>query len=268
MQNFDLSGKVVIITGAASGIGEQCAYDLANMGAIIVATDINAEGAERTAAKIISDNGRALAIKHDVTSEEDWQTVVDACEAQFSRLDVLINNAGIMLHIPFALCSYDDFKKQQVINVDSVFLGCKAAYKLLTASGADGVGGSIINLSSVYGQISGPMHSAYCASKGAVRMLTKSLATEFGRMGTKIRVNSVHPGPINTELGRGGVVAAAKLGVIADEEKGYAAVAASFPVGRWGEVGDVAGVIAFLASDASSFVTGAELVVDGGYSIV
>lgn len=268
MQKFDLSGKVIIITGAANGIGQRCAYDLAAMGATIVATDIDVEGAKSTVEKIVTENGKAISIKHDVTSEEDWRTVVSVCEQQFSRLDVLINNAGIMMHIPFSICTYEDFKKQQVINVDSVFMGCKAAYKLLAESGVGGAGSSIINLSSVYGQIAGPMHSAYCASKGAVRMLSKSLATEFGRMGTKIRVNSVHPGPVNTELGRGALSAAAKLGVIADEEQAYEAVGALFPMGRWGEAEDVAGVIAFLASDASSFVTGAELVVDGGYSIV
>jgi 3alpha(or 20beta)-hydroxysteroid dehydrogenase len=264
----DLEGKVVLITGAGNGIGKCCAEDFAMRGAVVVATDLD-EAAVTTVVETISNNGlKAIALTHDVTSESDWECVIDECKSQFGRLDALVNNAGIMLHIPFVACSYEDFKKQQAINVDSVFIGCKAAYSLLAESTQGGAGGSIINLSSVYGQIAGPMHSAYCASKGAVRMLTKSLAVEFGRMGLGIRVNSVHPGPTNTALGRGGVEAAEKLGLIDDLESGMAGVGAAFPMGRWGEVDDVAGVIGFLVSDASKFVTGAELVVDGGYSVV
>lgn len=271
MQTFDLTDKVIVVTGAANGIGKQCAADLAALGATIVATDINGDGIEATVAAITSNGGTAVGVKHDVTSEADWETVVNTCKEQYGRLDVLVNNAGIMLHIPFALTTYEDFQKQQKINVDSIFIGCKAAYELMAASGADTDGTSIINLSSVFGQIAGPMHSAYCASKGAVRMLTKSLAVEFGRMQTNIRVNSVHPGPTNTELGRAGLVEAEKLGLLThakNVEEAYLQVAAQFPMGRWGEVEDIASVIAFLASDASRFMTGAELVVDGGYSIV
>jgi NAD(P)-dependent dehydrogenase (short-subunit alcohol dehydrogenase family) len=268
MQNFDLTGKVIIITGAATGIGEQCAYDLADMGATVIATDIDEAGVDATAAKIIKGNGKAISIRHDVTSEADWDKLIETCKQQFSRLDVLVNNAGIMMNIPFALCSYEDFKKQQTINVDSVFIGCKAAYELMAESGMTTSGSSIINLSSIFGQISGPMHTAYCASKGAIRMLSKSMAVELGRMGTKIRVNSVHPGPINTELGRSAAKDAEKLGLLADADERNKQVGALFPMGRWGEVEDVSGVIAFLASDASQFVTGAELVVDGAYSIV
>ncbi|ARN73096.1 SDR family NAD(P)-dependent oxidoreductase [Oceanicoccus sagamiensis] len=268
MQNFDLTGKVIVITGAAKGIGEQCAYDLADMGATIVATDIDKAGVEATAAKILESNGKAMAIKHDVTSEADWEKVVATCKQQFSRLDVLVNNAGIMMNIPFALCSYEDFKKQQTINVDSVFIGCKAAYELMAESGKTTAGSSIINLSSIFGQISGPMHSAYCASKGAVRMMSKAMAVELGRMGTKIRVNSVHPGPVNTELGLSAAKDAEKLGLVDDADERNKMVGTLFPMGRWGEAQDVAGVIAFLAADASQFVTGTELVVDGAYSIV
>ena len=268
MQQFDLTGKVIVITGAANGIGEQCAYDLSAMGATIVATDIDEAGANETVEKIIEGGGEAIALKHDVTREADWDNTVGVCREKFSRLDVLVNNAGIMLNIPFSLCSYDDFKKQQTINVDSIFIGCKAAYPLMQESAATTAGSSIINLSSIFGQISGPMHSAYCASKGAVRMLSKSLAVELGRMGTNIRVNSVHPGPVNTELGRSAAVDAERLGLIESADARNDEVGKIFPMGRWGEAEDVSGVIAFLAADASKFVSGAELVVDGGYSIV
>ena len=141
----------------------------------------------------------------------------------------------------------------------------------MTESTKDTEGASIINLSSIYGQIAGPIYSAYSASKGAVRMFTKAIASELGRMNTKIRVNSVHPGPTDTELGRGGLVAAEKFGLLVhakNQDEACDLVATQFPMGRWGEVKDVSGAVAFLASDASSFVTGSELVVDGGYSIV
>lgn len=265
---FDLVSKAVLITGAANGIGKACAYDMAQRGAKLIITDIDEDKVKAVALDIRNEGGEVVALRHDVTDEDQWAYVIEQCETSYGGLDALINNAGIMLHIPFASCTYEEFRHQQTVNVDSVFLGCKAAYPLLADTANEDTGCSIVNLSSIFGQIAGPMHSAYCASKGAVRMLSKSLAVEFGRMGLNIRVNSVHPGPTDTDLGRGAVEKARQLGLCEDLESGMHDVAASFPLGRWGDAGDVAGVVAFLVSDASKFVTGAELVVDGGYSIV
>lgn len=264
MALFDLQDKTIVVTGAASGIGQQSAIDMASLGATIVATDINAEGLDATVATISDNGGKAVAVAHDITSEEDWDKVVDTCKSQFGRLDVLVNNAGIMLNIPFVRCTASDFRKQQVVNVDSIFIGCKATYELMAKSAETTAGSSIINLSSIYGQVAGPMQSAYCASKGAVRMLSKSLAVELG--GMNIRVNSVHPGPTNTQLGTSALDVLVEDGALPNVEAGFDGAKAMFPLGRWGEVDDVAGVIAFLASDASKFVTGSELVVDGGFT--
>ena len=263
---FDLTGKVAVVTGAANGIGAQTAKDLAQLGAIVIATDLEEEGLTATAQAIENEGGHAMTMKHDVTLEDDWAAAVRSSEQEFGRLDVLVNNAGIMLHLPFAECRYQDFQRQMHVNVDSVFIGCKAAYNLMEKSAKSTEGSSIINLSSIYGQVVGPMHSAYCASKGAVRLLTKSLAVEFGYMQSGIRVNSVHPGPTTTELGLAGLRKLASTGAVESFDSGYQNSLTMFPMGRWGEVGDISGVIAFLASDASKYVTGTELVVDGGFT--
>lgn len=263
---FDLTGKVALVTGAANGIGAQTAKELAHLGATVVATDLEEDCLDATAQAIENQGGHAMILKHDVTLEDDWSAAIKLCEREFGRLDVLVNNAGVMLNLPFAECSYEDFQRQMHVNVDSVFIGCKAAYTLMETSSKTTEGGSIINLSSIYGQVVGPMHSAYCASKGAVRLLTKSLAVEFGYMKSGIRVNSVHPGPTNTDLGLGGLKKLASMGAVESFDSGFQNSLTMFPLGRWAEVGDIAAVIAFLASDASKYVTGTELVVDGGFS--
>jgi len=271
MSIFDLSGKTALVTGAAKGIGRQTALELTALGARVVITDIDAQGVEALRAQICDKGGQALAFAQDVTQAEDWKRVLDGIRQQCGRLDVLVNNAGIILNQPFVRTSYEDYQRVLRINVDSIWLGCQAALPLLTESAKTAKtakGASIVNLSSVYGQVAGPMQAAYCASKGAVRMLTKALAVEFARMGTGIRVNSVHPGPTNTELGRSGLSDAVSLGVLPSFDAGMQLLKTMFPMGRMGEVDDISAVIAFLASDASKFVTGAELTVDGGFTLI
>jgi NAD(P)-dependent dehydrogenase (short-subunit alcohol dehydrogenase family) len=265
---FNLSGKVIMITGAGKGIGREAAFELAALGAFVVVTDIDQALVEETEGLVVEKGGKALSLKHDVTSPEDWAQVIATIKSTQGRLDVLVNNAGIMINKPFAMTTLADFRRVMNINVDSIFMGCQAALELMKESGKTTEGASIINLSSIYGQVGGPMQSAYCASKGAVRMLTKALAVELARFGTKIRVNSVHPGPVNTELGRSGITDAVAFGVLPNEEAGIAKVTTQFPMGRWGEIHDIAPVIAFLASDASKFMTGTELTIDGGYTAI
>jgi NAD(P)-dependent dehydrogenase (short-subunit alcohol dehydrogenase family) len=260
---FQLDGKAVLVTGAAKGIGRATAALLSKLGARLIVSDIDEDGVVRTAQAI-----GARAIKHDVTSEVSWKAAIESIAKDEGRLDVLVNNAGVILNKPFLDTTLEDLRRVNSINVESVWMGMQIAAPLMTASVAETSTGSIVNLSSIYGQVAGPMHAAYCASKGAVRMLTKATAVEFARSGARIRVNSVHPGPVDTDLGMSGVIDAVQVGRFKDIEAGKAAVAQSFPMGRWAQTEDVAGVIAFLASDASRFVTGSELTVDGGWSIV
>ncbi|HKT73083.1 MAG TPA: SDR family oxidoreductase [Steroidobacteraceae bacterium] len=250
---FDLHGKVALVTGGARGIGKKVAEVLAAGGAQVIRSDRAPEEA-----------GAGVCIRHDVTVLEDWQAVLAHVSSGFGRLDILVNNAGIILNKPFVSTTIDEFRSVYAINVESVWTGMQLAAPLMEQGG----GGSIVNLSSVYGQIAGPMQAAYSASKGAVRLLTKAVAVEFARNRSGIRVNSVHPGPVETELGFSALGPAVAAGRFADFESAREYVASLFPMGRWASTDDIAGAVLFLASDASKFVTGTELVVDGGYSIV
>lgn len=252
---LSLEGKVALVTGAGKGIGQDVASTLERHGATVVATDI-APPAAGTA--------RGPVLRHDVTDEHEWQRVLDDIEAREGRLDILVNNAGIILNKPFLETSLDELRNILRINVESVWIGMQKAAPLMAQSG----GGSIINLSSIYGQLAGPMHAAYSASKGAVRLMTKGVAVELARNGSGIRVNSVHPGPVETALGVSALEPAVAAGRFPDMDAAKAHVASQFPMGRWANTGDVAGAVLFLASDASRFMTGTELVVDGGYSLL
>ncbi len=255
----ELSGKVVFITGGAKGIGATTARAMAAAGATVVIGDIDEAGARAVADEI---GGDAVAL--DVTSEEGWASAMAHIKQAHGGLHGLVNNAGIMITKPFILTTLADLHTTNAVNVDGVFLGMKAAAPLMHEAG----GGSIVNLSSIYGQVAGPMHSAYCASKGAVRLMTKSVGTELFRMGWSVRVNSVHPGPVDTELGMGAIDAAVELGLIQDRETGKAMVNAQHPMGRMAQPTDICGAIVFLLSDASAFMTATELTVDGGFTAI
>lgn len=252
---FSLAGKVALVSGAAKGIGREVADTLERNGATVVATDI---------APSEKGTDRGAMLRHDVTDGGDWDTVLADIEAREGRLDILVNNAGIILNRPFLDTSLEDLRNVMRINVESIWIGMQKAAPLMARDG----GGSIVNLSSIYGQLAGPMHAAYSASKGAVRLLTKGVAVEFARSGSGIRVNTVHPGPVETDLGLSGLEPAIAAGRFPDMESAKAFVASSFPMGRWANTGDVAGAVLFLASEASRFMTGAELTVDGGYSLL
>lgn len=264
---FDLADRVVLVTGSAKGIGRRIAEMLHRHGAQVVATDIDLAGVQALQDALGS---RCRAVQHDVTSVPDWSRVLAGIEAGEARLDVLVNNAGVNLTRPFLETSYEDFRRLMNINVDGVWIGTQAMLPLLQrTAGVAGRAGVIVNISSVWGQNrAGPMSTAYCASKGAIRMLTKALAVEFGRGPGQVRVNSVHPGPIRTDLGVAGVTDAVAYGLLADAAAGDRAIEAQAALGRWGQPDDVAGAVLFLASDASSFMTGAEITVDGGSGLM
>jgi NAD(P)-dependent dehydrogenase (short-subunit alcohol dehydrogenase family) len=249
-----LSGKVALVTGAASGIGAAAARRLARDGAAVLLTDQDLAG-EEVAAAIMAQGGTAAFRLHDVTSHPDWAAAVEQAVQLFGRLDILVNNAGIsggrhelMDH------SFDAWRHILSVNLDGVFLGLRHAGPRIAAAG----GGSVINISSILGKVGMAGAAAYCASKGGVTLLTKAAALEWAAM--HIRVNSVHPGFIDTPL---------VSNALAERDDGNemrVALMGAHPVGRFGLPREIGDAIAFLASDEASFITGAELVVDGGYT--
>ncbi len=250
-----VDGKVALVTGGASGIGRACCIALAHEGARVVVSDLDANGGRSVVEEIAGAGGEARFARLDVTSEAEWEVaiagVVDAC----SRLDVLVNNAGIALARPVTQMTLDDWRRQFAVNVEGVFLGTKHAIPAMRRGG----GGSIVNISSIAGlRGNGIGLSAYSASKGAVRLFTKCTALECARDGDAIRVNSVHPGVIDTPIwekmtptgGPNRVDPAARLSRTAAG-------------GELGRPEDIAAGVVFLASDEARLVNGSEFVIDG-----
>jgi NAD(P)-dependent dehydrogenase (short-subunit alcohol dehydrogenase family) len=242
-----LEGKVALITGAAGGIGGASASLFEAEGAKLVLTDLDVSSLAAFAER------GALTLAQDVTDEARWSEVVDAALQRFGRLDVLVNNAGIAIIGNIENATLDEWRLTQKVNGESVFLGCREAVRAMK-----GRGGSIVNISSVAGIIGDAQSVAYCASKGAVRLTTKSVALYCARKGYRIRCNSVHPSFTRTNMVEG-FIATAKNPTRVRE-----GLSAAAPLGRMGEAEEVAQAILYLASDESSFTTGAEIVVDGG----
>ena len=247
-----LSQKIVLVTGAASvpGLGSATAERLAQEGAVVYLTDVDLEGAEAVSAGIRRAGGRASALAHDVTSEADWDRVVATIVGAHGRIDVLVNNAGIAVLRMLDAITSAEWAKQINVNLTSMFYGTQRVVREMRRVGE---GGSIINLSSVVGQVGVPGCSAYGASKGGVRLFTKSVALETAR--DKIRVNSVHPGMIWTNM---------QKVALQDNREQYDLITAAIPAGVMGEPLDIANSVLFLASDESRYITGTEITVDGG----
>lgn len=248
-----VAGKVALVTGAAMGLGAETARRLAREGAAVLLTDRD-PGVEAIALEITDSGGLAAFRLHDVTSEADWAAAVAAAVAQFGKLDILVNNAGIgSASLDLMNHSLEAWRQILSINLDGVFLGLRHAGPAMAAHG-----GSVINLSSILGKVAIPNAAAYCASKGGVLMLTKAAAVEWAPLG--IRVNSIHPGFIDTPMVANALHAAENGNEMRD------ALIAAHPMARFGVPREIADVVVFLASDESSFMTGAELLVDGGYT--
>jgi len=246
-----LEGKTALVTGAASGIGLQTSIRLAEEGARVMMTDINLEKVRQQAEKI---DANATFLKLDITEEEEWISVLDETVKRFDRLDILVNSAGMVLIADVEQITLEDWRKVHAVNLDGTFLGCKHGVRVMKEFGA----GSIINLSSVSGMIGGFNLAAYNTSKGAVRMLTKSVALNCARAGYGIRCNSIHPTFIETPM------LESMIRDSPDPEKARQTLVRQVPLRRIGKPDDVANMIVYLASDESTFVTGTEMVIDGG----
>ena len=261
----DCSGKTALVTGAATGIGRACAMALAEAGASVVVTDIDAATAVQTAALITENGGTARGLGQDVTDESVWQDVIACITAEEGGLNILVNNAGIAIGVAVTEMSLADWQRQNAVNLDGVFLGTKHAIPLMTQSG----GGSIINISSVAGLVGAGGLAGYCATKGGVRLFTKAVAIECAAGDTNIRVNSVHPGIIDTDIWGKEIAGLAQtqpdlLVAGANRVNIEAFTEAVVPGGRVGQPDEIARGVVFLASDSSSYMTGTELVIDHG----
>lgn len=246
--------KVALITGAASraGIGFAIARKLGLGGAKIVISDVRGDEIQLRADELGAGGCQVLGLAHDVTSEADWTRISRNLLDGFGKLDILVNNAGIAELKQMDVMTLADWNRHITVNLTSVFLGCQMALREMRLAGR---GGAIINLSSISGQVGAKGTAAYAASKGGIRLLTKTIALEAAP--DRIRVNSVHPGVIWTEM---------QSRAWGDNLHVFEAIRASIPMGHLGTPEDVASVVAFLASDESKYVTGSEFTVDGGYT--
>ena len=252
-----VKNKVAIVTGGASGLGRSSAILLAREGAKIVVTDLDEENGNKVVQQIIDDGGEAIFIKQDVSEEDEWKKVIETTLKTFGKLHILANAAGIAIGKNVEDVTLSEWKKLLSINLDGSFLGNQYAIKAMKETGE---GGSIINFSSIEGLIGDPNLAAYNASKGGVTIFTKSAALHCAKQGYGIRVNSIHPAYIWTPLVESLLKAQGNL------EEGKKQLESLHPVGHLGEPDDIGYGVVYLASDESKFMTGSELVIDGGYT--
>ena len=255
-----LDGVVGVVTGANGGIGRAIAKAMKAAGAQVIATDLDErrEGVD-------CDH----FLRHDVTDSADWEAVRDLVSKEYGRLDALVNNAGISIVTKFEETSLERFHAVNAVNVDSIILGTQALMPLLhEGAKTRASGASIVNISSIGGLRGAAFNAAYCTSKAAVAMLTKCMGAEFAALGYGIRVNSVHPGGVDTGLLNSIFERYVELGFAPDAETAAAGSIQRHAIGRMGKPEEIAGGVVFLCSDAASFMTCDELVIDGGYSSI
>ena len=245
-----LKGKIAFISGGARGMGAAEAMLFAKEGASIGLGDVLESEGKVIEEKIIESGGQCLFTYLDVTSEKSWEEAITVTVEKFGGLDILVNNAGIAVLRPMSEMTSADWHKQISVNLDSVYLGTKVAVDQMRVQGH---GGSIVNLSSIAGLVGVQGTAAYAASKGGVRLFSKSVALETAR--DNIRVNTVQPGMIWTDM---------QQVAIADNKEIFDQIVATIPMGRMGEPSDIGSMVAFLASDDARYITGCEFVVDGG----
>ncbi len=260
-----LDGKVALVSGGARGIGAETARQMCAVGAKVIIGDLLDDAGRETAADIVKSGGDAIYVNLDVTNEASWIAAVAEATGRFGKLDILVNNAGIFLGRDFEEVTLPEWQKLVAVNLTGVFLGTKIAAPALRESGRSSPHGSaIVNLASIAGLVGSPLDPLYSMTKGGVTLFTKSTALAFGRKGDRIRVNSVHPGVIETDMGEQTFVRRMALIKSNDIEAARENSRQMHPIGRLGTADDIARAIVFLASDDAKFMTGSAMVVDGG----
>ena len=259
MGAFDLTGRRVLVTGGAQGLGEGMARALIEAGAAVMIADVAKDLGEQTAATI---GARFVAL--DVTDDAGWEAAVAQTVDELGGLDVVVNNAGLEVTQLLVDTEPDDVRRLLEVNLIGTMLGIKHAFRAMRPGGPAGAGGAVVNVSSVAATIAFPSIGAYSATKSGVDRLTRVAAMESGKLGYGVRVNCVYPGLIPTAMGQKLAVETSALGLFGSPEEAVGAVVELTPSGRLGEVTDIADAVVFLASDASRFVNGAGLPVDGG----
>ena len=269
METFSLHDRIALVTGAAAGIGATVARTLAAAGATVVMSDLASQtaSAQAVVADIRASGGHAEFVALDVSDEQQWQEAMVAIERHHGGLDVLVNNAGVVLVKPLEEASLEELRWISRTNIEGVFLGIKSALPLMKPRAARrAAGGSIVNFSSAMGIKGYPFGSLYSMTKGAIRLLSKSLALEFAQLGYNIRVNSLHPGLVDTGMVTRETEKLSQLGVMGTStpQEMRQAFERLNPLGRLGSTQEIANAVLFLASDLSTFMNGAEMTVDGG----
>jgi NAD(P)-dependent dehydrogenase (short-subunit alcohol dehydrogenase family) len=260
-----LDGKIALISGASRGIGGETARLMAQAGASVVIGDVLDDRGHATVAAITAAGGKAQYVHLDVTREEDWIAAVNQATAAFGKLDILVNNAGVFIGKGIEEISLAEWEKLVAVNMTGVFLGTRvAAPALREAAKSSEHGSAIVNLASIAGIVGSQLDPLYSMTKGGVTLFTKSAALEFGRKGYRIRVNSIHPGVIQTDMGAQTFVSRAQRSGTNDTAAVQQGVIETVPWGRLGVATDIAKGIVFLASDDAGYMNGAGLVVDGG----
>ncbi len=261
MTQIDLTGRRALVTGAAQGLGEGMAQALAAAGATVVVADLQDELGPKVAESLGSGHG---FVHLDVTDDAGWQTAVDEAIGILGGLDIVVNNAGVEITSLIVDLDPAAVRKQLDVNLLGTALGIKHAFRAMRPGGAAGAGGVVVNVASVAATIAFPGIAVYSATKSGVDRLTRVAAMESGKLGYGVRVNCIYPGLVATAMGIGLAVDCAQLGLFESPDAAVGAVIELTPSGRLGEVSDMADAVVFLASDASRFVNGAGLPVDGG----
>src|ERR1700728_3321676 len=264
MSVYDLTGRRALVTGGARGLGEGMARALAQAGAAVVIGDIREDLGKATADSLRRDGASAEFVPLDITAEDSWVQALPQAIAHLGGLDILVNNAGVEITSLLVDLDPDEVRKQLEVNVLGTALGIKHGFRAMRPGGEAGAGGAIVNVASVAATIAFPGIAIYSATKSAVDRLTRVAAMESGQLGYGVRVNSVYPGLVPTEMGAQLANDVASIGLFESTEAAVGAVVGLTPLGRLGEVADMADAVVFLASDGARFITGAGLPVDGG----
>ena len=264
MTVFDLSGRKALVTGGARGLGAGMAEALANAGAAVMIGDLLEAEGKATADAIGSKGATTGFVNLDVTDDAAWESAIAATVQELGGLDILVNNAGIEITSLVVDINPDDIRRMCEVNILGTVLGMKHGLRAMRPEGSAGAGGAIINISSVAATIAFPGIAGYSGTKSAVDRMTRVAAQESGKLGYGVRVNCIYPGLVATDMGLGLATDMAKLGLFESVEAAVGGVVGLTPLGRLGEVPDMADAVVFLASDAARFITGTGLPVDGG----